>query len=123
MLDYIDRRCRAEQLGNVEFQKVEKDNPNLPPGGIDTILMIDTYHYIKERTKYAQMLRPGLAPGGRLVVIDFIPKPWEERPWGPPPQQHLSKETLSADLKKAGFKVIAEYDFMPEHFFVIYGVE
>lgn len=26
-------------------------------------------------------------PGGRVVVIDYIPKPWAERPWGPPPEQ------------------------------------
>lgn len=123
MLDYIAKRLLAEKLGNVELVKVEKDDPLLPPGGVDTILMVDTFHYITERTAYGRKLREGLAPGGRLVVIDYIPKPWEERPWGPPPSQHLSREQLTADLVAAGWKEVVSYDFLPEQFFVVYGPE
>jgi ubiquinone/menaquinone biosynthesis C-methylase UbiE len=123
MLDYIQKRLWAEKLDNVELVKVEKDDPQLPPGGVDTILMVDTFHYITERTAYGEKLRAGLAPGGRLVVIDYIPKSWEERPWGPPPSQHLSREQLSADLAAAGLKEISSYDFLPEQFFVVYGAE
>jgi hypothetical protein len=90
---------------------------------VDTILMVDTFHYITERTAYGEKLKAGLAPGGRLVVIDYIPKSWEERPWGPPPSQHMSREELSADLAAAGLKEVASYDFLPEQFFVVYGAE
>jgi ubiquinone/menaquinone biosynthesis C-methylase UbiE len=126
MLDYIERRIKAEQLGNVELRKVERDDPQLPDGGVDLILMVDTIHYTLEpeaRTSYAKKLRAGLAPGGRVVIIDYIPKPWEERPWGPPPQQHLSRETLNEDMARGGLKVLKEYDFLPEQYFVVYGAE
>jgi SAM-dependent methyltransferase len=123
MLDYLEKRIKAEQLENIELCKVGRDDPELPPGGVDMILMVDTFHYIKERTAYGEKLRTGLKPGGRLIVIDFIPKPWEERPWGPPPEQELSKETLSADLARAGFKVVKEHDFLTEQFFVVYETE
>jgi SAM-dependent methyltransferase len=120
MLDYIDRRSKIEQLDNIELLLAQPDDPMLPAGEADLILMVDVYHYIKERTAFGEKLRRGLAPGGRLVVIDFNPKPWEERPWGPPPSQHLSEETLSADLAKAGFEVVEKYDFLTEQFFVVY---
>jgi SAM-dependent methyltransferase len=123
MLDYIERRTKIEQLDNVELLLAQPDDPMLPPGKADLILMVDVYHYITEsdaRVAFGEKLRAGLAPGGRLVIIDFIPKPWEERPWGPPPQQKLSKETLSADLAKAGFEVVEEYDFITEQVFVVY---
>lgn len=126
MLDYIERRIKAEQLENVELRKVERDDPQLPDGGVDLILMVDTIHYIMDtdaRTAYAKKLRAGLAPGGRLVIIDYIPKPWEERPWGPPPQQHLPVETLNEDMARGGLKVIKQYDFLPEQYFVVYGAE
>jgi ubiquinone/menaquinone biosynthesis C-methylase UbiE len=123
MLDYIAERLKAEHLENVELMKVEPDDPLLPPGGVDLILMVDTIHYIKERTRYAEKLRAGLAPAGRLVIIDYIPKSWDERPWGPPPEQHLPKETLNADLAKAGLKVVKEYDFLPEQYFVVYQAQ
>ncbi len=123
MLNYIDRRLKAEQLENVELLKVERDDPQLPPAGVDIILMVDTYHYIQNRTEYAKKLREGLAPGGKVVVIDFIPKPWEERPWGPPPEQHLSKETLNSEMAEAGLKVVKDHDFLPEQFFVVYEAQ
>lgn len=123
MLDYIARRLEIEQLDNVELLLGLPDDPKLPAGEVDLILMVDVYHYIKDRAAFGRKLREALAPGGRLVVIDFIPKPWEERPWGPPPEQHLSKETLNADLAKAGLRVIREYDFISEEYFVVYGAD
>jgi ubiquinone/menaquinone biosynthesis C-methylase UbiE len=123
MLDFIERRCKAEQLGNVELVMAERDDPMLPPGGVDLVLMVDVFHYIQDRRAYARKIRRGLAPGGRVVVIDFIPKPWEERPWGPPPQQHVPKETLNGDMAAAGLKVVKEYDFISEEYFVVYEAE
>jgi cyclopropane fatty-acyl-phospholipid synthase-like methyltransferase len=126
MLDYIDRRAAIEQLDNIELLLAEPDDPMLPPGKADLILMVDVYHYIQDgaaRIAFGKKLREGLAPGGRLVVIDFIPKPWEERPWGPPESQHLSEETLTADLAQAGLKRVAKHDFISEQFFVVYQAE
>lgn len=51
------RRLRAEQLENVELVKVERDDPMLPPGGVDLILMVDVFHYIQDRPAYAKKLR------------------------------------------------------------------
>jgi hypothetical protein len=97
------------------------DDPQLAPGSVDTILMIDAIHYVKDRTAYAKKLLPGLAPGGRVVIIDYIPKPMSERPWGPPPEQQFPKEQLDREMAGAGFKVVAAYDFLPDQFFVVYG--
>jgi hypothetical protein len=65
-------------------------------------------------------LRQGLAPGGRLVIIDYIPKPMSERPWGPSPEQQISRRQMDADMEAAGFKVERAYDFLPEQYFVVY---
>lgn len=123
MLDYIARRLEIEEIGNIELRKVGRDDPELPAGGVDLILMVDTIHYIKERTAYAEKLRDGLAPGGRLVIIDYRPKPWNERPWGPPEVQQIPKETLNEDLARAGLVVAGEHDFLPEQYYVIYKKE
>lgn len=120
MLDYLERRTEAEQLENVKLVKVGRDDPQLEPGGVDTILMVDTIHYIQDRTAYARKLRAGLASGGRLVIIDYRPKPWAQRPWGPPPEQQIPRETLDAELTAAGLVPIKVYDFLPEQYFVVY---
>lgn len=120
MLDHIAGRLREAGLDNVELVLVPPDDPQLPAGGVDTILMVDVFHYIKERTAYGRKLRDALAPGGRLVVIDFRYDPDAVREFAPPPEQQVARETLDADLAAAGFRVREDYDFLPEQYFVVY---
>jgi len=120
VLDYLEARARREGLGNIRVQRVTPDDPQLPAGGVDTILMVDTLHYVKERGAFAKKLRAGLAPGGRVVVIDFIPKSPEERPWGPPPEQKMSRAEVDAAMAEAGLAPARVHDFLTEQFFVEY---
>lgn len=120
MLDHIAGRLREAGLDNVELALVAPDDPQLPAGGVDTILMVDVFHYIRERTAYGLKLRDALAPGGRLVVIDFRYDPDAVREFAPPPEQQVARETLDADLAAAGFRVREAHDFLPEQYFVVY---
>ncbi len=122
MLEYLDMRIKARKAENVSTRRVVSDDPQLPPGSVDTILMVDAIHYVKDRSAYAKKLAAGLAPGGRLVVIDYKPKPMSERPWGPPPEQQFPKEQLDKEMSAAGFLPVASFDFLPEQFFVVYQV-
>ena len=58
-----------------------------------------------------------------MVIIDYIPKPWEQRPWGPLPQQQISRGTVDADLATGGLKPINAHEFLPEQYFVVYAAE
>ncbi len=120
MIEYLDFRVKARRAANVKLRKVERDDPGIEPGSVDMILMVDMIHYVKDRTAYVKRLAPGLAPGGRIVIIDYIPKPMSERPWGPPPEQQFPKEQLDREMAAAGFEVAQAYDFLPEQFFVVY---
>lgn len=120
MLDYLARRLRMEKLENVRLVKASRDDPSLPAGSADTILLVDTLHYVADRTAFAARLKTALAPRGRIVIIDYRPKPWAERPWGPPPEQQIPRETIDAEMLEAGFKAVEAFDFLPEQYFVIY---
>lgn len=120
LLEHLRRRIAEEGLTNVRVAKVAADDPGLPPGGVDTVLMVDTLHYVRDRAAYARRLRTGLAPGGRIVIIDFRPKPLEERPWGPPPEQEMTREEVDAAMAEAGLLPVAVHDFLTEQFFVEY---
>jgi ubiquinone/menaquinone biosynthesis C-methylase UbiE len=123
MLDFIESRLEAEEIENVELKLVPRDDPQLTEGGVDTILMVDTLHYVKDRVAYAAKLKAGLAPSGRLVIIDYIPKSMEERPWGPTPEQQISRETVDREMAQVGLKPIESFDFLPEQYFVVYAAE
>jgi cyclopropane fatty-acyl-phospholipid synthase-like methyltransferase len=122
VLAYLEARVAEEGLGNVRVHRVSADDPQLPPAGIDTVLMVDTLHYVPKegRADYARKLRAGLAPGGRVVIVDFRPKPIEERPWGPPPEQKMSREEVDAAMAEAGLVPVRVHEFLTEQFFVEY---
>lgn len=122
MLDHIAGRLREAQIANVELMLVPPDDPRLPAGGIDTILMVDTIHYVQDRASYARKLAAALAPGGRVVVIDFHYDPTAKREFAPPIEQQVPRETLDREMAAAGLKVVASYDFLPEQYFVIYAL-
>ena len=126
MLDYIARRLQTEKLTNVKLKLVPAGDPQLPPHDVDTILMVDIYHYIhfeKRGAEYARKLPPGLAPRGRIVVIDYKPKSFNERPWGPPEEQQMSRETLDRYMAAGGFKPVKVHSFLPEQYFVEYRLD
>lgn len=120
MLDHIAQRLRAAEIDNVELKLVLPDDPQLPPGGCDLILMVDTIHYVKDRVGYARRLREALAPGGRLVIIDFRYDAEAVREFAPPPGQQVPRETLDREMAEAGLEVAAHFDFLPEQYFVVY---
>lgn len=120
MLDYIQGRLDEGAVDNVELVKVEPDDPGLPAGGVDTVIMVDVMHYVKDRRAYAEKLLPALAPGGRVVVIDFRYDPEAEREFAPPPEQQVPRATLDEEMAAAGFVIAETFDFLPEQYFVIY---
>ncbi|MCM2254522.1 MAG: methyltransferase domain-containing protein [Vicinamibacteria bacterium] len=120
LLELLADRVAKAGLANVKVAKVERDDPKLPPGSVDTILMVDTLHYVADRPAYARKLAAALAPGGRVVVIDFLPKPIGERPWGPPPEQEMPRAEVDAAMAAAGLRPAAVHEFLTEQFFVEY---
>jgi len=120
MLDYIAARLEEGAIENVELVKVEPDDPGLPAGEIDTVLMVDVMHYVKDRAAYAKKLRAALSPDGRVVVIDFRYDPDAEREFAPSPEQQVPRAILDEEMKAAGLEIAEAFDFLPEQYFVIY---
>jgi ubiquinone/menaquinone biosynthesis C-methylase UbiE len=76
----------------------------LADGAADRLFMINVLHHIHdEPIALAEVLRL-LAPGGRLVVIDFAQM---KRPVGPPNDHVLSLEQARAVLARMGLRELA----------------
>lgn len=107
MIAYIDFRTKARKAVNVKPRLVLPDDPQLRPGSIDTILMFFVLHYVKDRVEYGKKMKEALAPGGRLVVISYN-------------TSMFNREGLDKEMQAAGFKVQSSYNFLSNHFFVVY---
>jgi len=114
---YLRERVAQAGLSNVEVILGRFEDPLLPDGGIDLVLVVDTYHHLEHRPDYFRNLRRDLTPGGRVAVIDFDgSKGWFVRWTG-----HITpRELLLREMAEAGYKVVEEFDFIDRQAFVIF---
>lgn len=96
----------ADGLTNVDVIHGEVEDPRLPVGTLDAVLVVDTYH---EMTHYQAMLariHEALLPGGRLVILDFRPPDPSASRGGQTARHTIAIEIAERELADAGFDVI-----------------
>ena len=105
----VHLRKRADQAGLANVIPVlgSYDNPRLPAGRVDLVLVVDTYHHIDDRPGYFGRLRETLTKRGRLVIVDFEKR---ETPVGPPLEHKLAKEFVVEELAEAGYRLAQDLD-------------
>ena len=117
MVQHLGRRALEEQTPNVVPVLALPDEPFLPPGRVDCVLIVDTYHHIDDRVNYFRRMKEALAPGGRVAVVDFHKR---ELPVGPALQHKLAREFVVDEMRQAGWSLAGEKTFLPYHYFLIF---
>lgn len=118
LVEHLRERAEREKLANVTPVLGSADDPRLPAGKVDLVLLIDTYHHIDDRIDYARRLRAALAPGGRVAIVD-----WQKRelPVGPRVEHKLEREQIVGEMTAAGYRLVAEPDLLPYQCFLIFA--
>jgi ubiquinone/menaquinone biosynthesis C-methylase UbiE len=117
MIDYIKKRAKKEDLKNIKTILSTPDDPLLPKYSVDLIFMCNTYMYIENREAYLKILKEALKKNGRLAIVDFHAT---NTAVGPPPNMRISEKKTMEEVLKAGFKLKAEYNFLPYQYFLIF---
>jgi predicted methyltransferase len=120
MLTALTRRATAEQLQNVQPILGKPSDPQLPPGSVNAILLVNSYHEIDDRVTLLRNLAKALKPSGRIGIIDFK---LEGSGPGPDPEERVSPETVIADAQEAGLRLLSQESFLPYQYFLIFGAE
>lgn len=115
---HIRKRAQEAGVGNVRTVRGEPADPKLPVTNVDVAFFHDVLHHIEDRETYLKNLVKYLAPGARIVVIDYSPA---QSPHRDDPSLQVSKEQTTAWLAAAGFKPVEEVDLYPDKWFVVYG--
>ncbi|HZG10261.1 MAG TPA: methyltransferase domain-containing protein [Allosphingosinicella sp.] len=66
----LAQRIQRENIENVAVKLGEPNNPHLPDGSFDRILLIHMYHEIELPSEFLWHVRADLKPDGRVVVVD-----------------------------------------------------
>ncbi|HYD49555.1 MAG TPA: class I SAM-dependent methyltransferase [Terriglobales bacterium] len=115
-------RQRAEQEGAANVTPIlgSTDNPRLPAGVLDLILIVDTYHHIDDRLQYMRRVRAALAPAGRIAIIDWYKK---KLPEGPPVDHKIASKQVIDEMQRAGYRLEARSSLLPYQYFLIFSPE
>ena len=89
--DYAEK----EGLKNVTVIEGAAAATNLPAGCCDAIFMRDVYHHITALDAFNKSLLASLKPGGRLAIIDFLPRRGIEVAGGRARQSRRSRHVTS----------------------------
>ncbi|MCK6554854.1 methyltransferase domain-containing protein [Candidatus Binatia bacterium] len=113
-------RERAEQEGTGQVIPVlgSPDNPRLPAGAVDLVLIVNTLHHIDGRTDYFRRLQRALKPGGRIAVVDFKKEPL---PVGPPPEHKLAPEQAIDEFSRAGYQLVDRPELLPYQYVLVFA--
>ena len=117
LIEHLRRRAEQEGIANLVPILASPDNPRLPTGTSDVVLIVDTWHHIDDRVAYARRLATTLAPAGRVVLVD-----WQKRdlPVGPSLDHKLAREQVIDELTKAGYWLVAEPDVLPYQYVLVF---
>lgn len=69
-LAFLWIRAASRRFGNLHVIVGDENDPRLPPGAIDAVLVVNTYHELSSPDAILERLYRALGPGGRLVIAD-----------------------------------------------------
>ncbi len=75
----IRERAAKEVLPQIEAILGAKDDPKLPAESLDSVLIVNAYHEMREHNAMLRAVFRALKPGGLLAIIDAPAAPGEPR--------------------------------------------
>jgi predicted methyltransferase len=104
-LFFLWTRSRLRGQHNVHVIVGEEDDPRLPTGTVDAVLICNTYHEFSNPELILNRVFRSLRPGGRLVVVDRAARANEA--------QHAHEAPLvvvEGELRNQGFEIVSHDD-------------
>lgn len=101
-LEYLENRCRRNNINNVSTFLGTEVNPMLPEGSADIIFLVSTYHHLSKPVELMRNALPCLKPGGRLVIVERDPVKT-----GQSNSESTSRSTLISQMTEAGYELLS----------------
>ncbi len=119
MLDLLARRLDPAARGRVTLRRTEPDRPLEPGDALDLVLCANTLYEVEpaDAPRFVARMAGGLAPGGRLAILDWLPKPTG---MGPPGRLRLPPARIRELAEGAGLRCREDLDLLPTHSFQVF---
>ncbi len=116
-------RVEFQERKNVEAILGQYEDPLLPDGGVDLVLIVNTFHHIDDPEAYFAKLQADLAQGGRVAVLEpnaeltgFFSVFLDE--------EHTSTSAnVQQTMQAAGYRLVESFDILPIQIFELFEPE
>jgi ubiquinone/menaquinone biosynthesis C-methylase UbiE len=112
-------------LRNVTVVEGGLTETNLPANSCDGIFMRDVYHHFGDPPSMNDSLLRALKPGGRIAVVDFVPRSGHTAALGKRDQaadHGILPADLIDELKASGFEGVYEVPWSSPGYFAVVGM-
>jgi SAM-dependent methyltransferase len=113
-IEYIGKRVAKEDLSNVRTVLGSADDPRLPTGSVDAVLLLKVYHEIARPVATMKALKPALRAGAKVGIIDKN---------GNGANHGVNHGVVEKEMGEAGYRLVGTYDFTKadgEDYFLIF---
>ena len=110
-LEKVKARADENKITQIKILKGDEDDPKLPDGTLDAVMILDTYHEMDAHEEILQHIKRSLKPNGRLVICEPIAEARRKLSRVEQEKKHeLSMENALNDLRNAGFEIRYQKD-------------
>lgn len=108
-LSELNDKIKEQGIGNITTVYSVYDNPMLPTGSLDAMLVRNAYHEFTAHESMLRYMKEALEPGGRLVMEESVGDDMTGKSREEQTEEHdLGIEHAREELKVAGFEVETE---------------
>jgi ubiquinone/menaquinone biosynthesis C-methylase UbiE len=104
-LFFLWTRALLRGQSNVHVVVGEEDNPRLPTGAVDAVLICNTYHEFSNPELMLNHVFRSLRRGGHLVVVDRAPRATEAEH-----THEMPLTVVEGELRQKGFEIVSHDD-------------
>jgi ubiquinone/menaquinone biosynthesis C-methylase UbiE len=119
MLEVINRRMPRENLtyNNVITKLGTADDPRLPIGALDAVLIVDAYHEMESPVQLLRNAARALKPNGRLGIVEFT---MDGGGPGPLMDERVDPERVIREAREAGLRLIAQPNMLRYQYMLVF---
>jgi predicted methyltransferase len=111
----LKQRVARDKLANVDVVLAPPSDIGVAPASADRILLVNVWHHLSNRKRYARRVAGALAPGGKIVVVDFKPGAREGG-------HGIQPDRVIAELAAGGIDAEVVADELSDQFVVVGSV-
>jgi len=121
MLEMLEQIAASQSLGGIVPVLGDPDDPKLPEGAVDWILLVDVYHEFQDPAAMLAELGEALSPQGRIALVEYRLDGDTARHIRR--DHRMSPEQVMVEWETAGFELVDRYEGLPSQHVFVFGRE